>query len=101
MAEALTGVNGNIIRWAREYYNMQPSVAARLIGVDLDKYLAWEEGSDFPTYAKLRKISDVFRKPSAIFFFPVPPDIPAPTGDLRTLPNEVTSRFSRNAIRKC
>ena len=78
MAEALTGVNGRIIRWAREYYHMQPLSAAHAIGVGIEVYLAWEAGEAFPTYAKLKKISEVFRKPSAIFFFPEPPDIPSP-----------------------
>ena len=98
MAEALCGVNGDIIRWAREYYNMSPADAASAIGVDLQRYNSWETGEEFPTYAKLRKISEVFRKPSAIFFFPEPPALPPLKGDLRTLPDEVVSRFSKNII---
>lgn len=98
MAEALCGVNGDIIRWAREYYNMSPTDAASAIGVDLQRYNSWETGEEFPTYAKLRKISEVFRKPSAIFFFPEPPALPPLKGDLRTLPDEVVSRFSKNII---
>ena len=98
MAEALTGVNGKIIRWAREYYNMTPDEAALAIGVDLPRYLGWEEGTEHPTYAKLKKISDVFHKPSAVFFFPEPPDIPSVRGDLRTLPNVVVNRFSKSVI---
>ena len=98
MAEVLLGVNGDIIRWAREYYNMKPEEAATAIGVDLQRYSNWESGQEFPTYAKLKKISEVFRKPSAIFFFPEPPEIPPIKGDLRTLPNDVISRFSKNII---
>lgn len=98
MAGALSGVNGEIIRWAREYYNMQPDEAANAIGVDLQRYANWESGEEHPTYAKLKKISEVFRKPSAIFFFPEPPDIPPIKGDLRTLPDDVVSRFSKNVI---
>ena len=60
MAEVLTGVNGNILKWAREFYNMSLEEAATAIGVDYKKYCSWEDGSDFPTYAKLRKVSDVF-----------------------------------------
>ena len=98
MAEALTGVNGKIIRWAREYYNMTPDEAAIAIGVDLPRYIGWEEGTEYPTYAKLKKISDVFHKPSAVFFLPEPPNIPSVRGDLRTLPNEVVNKFSKNVI---
>ena len=98
MAEALSGVNGKIFQWAREYYNMSPEEAAQIIGVDLEKYKDWEAGTDYPTYAKLKKMSDVFHKPSALFFFPVPPQIASPKGDLRTLPDAVVSRLSRNVI---
>lgn len=98
MAETLSGVNGKIIQWAREYYNMSSEEAAQKIGVDLEKYKDWEAGTDYPTYAKLKKISDVFHKPSALFFFPIPPKIASPKGDLRTLPDAVVNRLSRNVI---
>lgn len=98
MAESLSGVNGEIIRWAREFYNMDVEEAAKAIGVDAERYSSWESGTDHPTYAKLRKISEVFRKPSAVFFFPTPPQLPSIKGDLRTLSDEVVNRFSKNVI---
>lgn len=98
MAEVLTGVNGDIIRWARELYNMTPEDSAQAIGVNVDLYNDWENGENFPTYAKLRKISAVFHRPSALFFFPEPPNIPSIKGDLRTLPDSVVNRFSKNVI---
>jgi len=98
MTETLSGVNGQIIRWARERYNMTPEAAAVAIGIDSVRYVKWENGEDFPTYAKLKVISDVFNKPSAIFFFPEPPNIPPATGDLRTLSMEVIDRFSKQII---
>ncbi len=98
MAETLSGVNGDIIRWAREFYNMSPDEAAQAIGVDVSRYTNWEDGIEYPTYAKLKKISDVFRKPSAVFFFPEPPQLPQIKGDLRTLPDEIVNTFSKNVI---
>lgn len=98
MGEALTGVNGNIIRWARETYNMKVSEAAVALNVSNEKYLEWEDGKEYPTYAKLKKISNVFRKPSAIFFFPSPPEIPDNKGDLRTLPNVVINKLSKHVV---
>jgi len=98
LAETLTGVNGEIIKWAREFYNMTSEEAANAIGVNVEKYSAWENGVEFPTYAKLRKISDIFRKPSALFFFPSPPELPQVKGDLRTLSTEVVSKLSKNII---
>ena len=98
MAEMLSGVNGKIIRWAREKYNMSQDEAASAIKVDLSRYINWEMGIEHPTYAKLKKISEVFHKPSAIFFFPEPPKLPEIKGDLRTLPNEIVGAFSKNII---
>lgn len=77
-------VNGEIILWAREFYNMDVEEAAKAIGVDVERYSSWESGTGHPTYAKLRKISEVFRKPSAVFFFPTPPQLLSIKGDLRT-----------------
>ena len=34
MAETLTGINGSIIQWARERYNMSADEAAHAIGID-------------------------------------------------------------------
>ena len=98
MAEVLTGVNGQILRWARENYNMTPGETAAAIGVDEARYLRWENGEEFPTYAKLKKVSEVLHKPSALFFFPEPPQIDNIKGDLRTLPGEVSNRLSRQVI---
>lgn len=38
LAEALSGVNGEILRWAREFYNMNAEDAAKAIGVDVERY---------------------------------------------------------------
>ena len=46
MAEMLTGINGEIIKWAREYYNMTQSDAALAIGVDIGRYCNWEDGTE-------------------------------------------------------
>ncbi len=100
MAEILTGVNGTIIKWARERYNMSTVEAAHAIGIDIQRYEKWENNEDFPTYAMLKKISNVFQKPSALFFFPAPPDLPEINGELRTLPNSVTSSFSKQIIQQ-
>lgn len=100
MAETLTGVNGSIIQWARERYNMSTVEAAHAIGIDLQRYEKWERNEEFPTYAMLKKISNVFQKPSALFFFPEPPTLPEINGELRTLPDSVTSSFSKQIVQQ-
>lgn len=49
MAEVLTGVNGQILRWARESYNMSTSETAMALGIDEQRYIKWESGEEFPT----------------------------------------------------
>lgn len=100
MAEVLTGVNGQILRWARESYNMSTSETAMALGIDEQRYIKWESGEEFPTYAKLKKISDVLHKPSVLFFFPEPPQIQSIKGDLRTLSREVSGRLSKQVIQQ-
>lgn len=100
MSEVLTGVNGKMIRWARERYNMSSAAAAQAIGVDVQRYENWENSEDYPTYSMLKKISNVFQKPSALFFFPDPPVLPDIKGELRTLPENVTSLFSKHIIQQ-
>lgn len=69
MAEQLSGVNGNIICWAREFYNMSPEETARSIGVSTEKYSAWESGAEFSTYAKLKKSAMYFVNHQLFFSF--------------------------------
>lgn len=98
MAEQLSGINGTIIQWAREYYNMSEENAAHAIGIDVERYQKWESGDEYPTYAKLKQISATFHRPTAIFFFSEPPVLPDIRGDLRTLSNSVINSFSKNVI---
>lgn len=98
MAEQLTGVNGNIIKWARKYYNLSQEEAASSVGVDFERYRNWENGREYPTYAKLKEISRVLHKPSAVFFFPEPPIMPDIKADLRTLSDSVVDKLSKNVI---
>lgn len=48
----------------------------------------------------MKKISDVLHKPSALFFFPEPPQIQSIKGDLRTLSREVSGRLSKQVIQQ-
>ena len=47
MVEVLSGVNGQILRWARESYNMSTSETAMAIGIDEERYIKWEREKNF------------------------------------------------------
>lgn len=62
-----------VVRWARESIGMDLQQAAKKIGVSVDKLRAWEEGSEFPTLAKLRDVGRVYERPIAVFYLDEPP----------------------------
>ncbi len=95
MAEKITCVNGNVLKWARiQCGNLQLKSVKEL----MPKIEAWEKGEDFPTYAQLEKLADAYKKPIAVFFFPQPPEGIAYNAEFRTtsdaeihlLPHNVT-----------
>jgi len=60
--------------------------AATIMNVDIVKYSNWENGVNFPTYIELKKISNIFHKPSIFFFFSKPPILPLIKGGLCIFP---------------
>ena len=93
----MTSINHNILVWARENSGTSLTEAYQKFGkVKID---AWESGTDYPTYAQLRALSDYYRRPMAIFFFPEPPKIKDLSASCRTLPSQLHSLFSRNFVK--
>lgn len=95
MAEKITCVNGDVLKWARvQCGNLQLKSVQEI----MPKIEAWEKGEDFPTYAQLEKLADAYKKPIAVFFFPQPPEGIAYNAEFRTtsdveihlLPHKVT-----------
>ncbi len=46
----------------------------------------WESGEVMPSYPQLESMSDKFKVPIAVFFFPEPPDLPSISESFRTIP---------------
>ncbi len=50
-----------------------------------------------PTYAQLEKLAyEIYKRPLALFFLPVPPDEPKPRTEFRSLPQVELGRLSRD-----
>ena len=97
MAELMIGVNGNVIKWAREFLNISLEEATKSLHVTFEKYSAFEDGTDFPTYPKLKEISNLFKKPIGIFFLNEPPNIDI-KADLRSLSESVKEGLSKKIL---
>lgn len=88
MAEHVIGIQGSVLRWARESLGYSiPEVAERLKR-DPAEILAWESDESAPTYVQLETLAyAIYKRPLAVFFLPEPPAEPTPKAEFRTLPD--------------
>lgn len=86
MGEAREGlpITPAVIGWARQRAGYSIEDASRIF----KKIAAWESGDALPTYSQIEQMSDKFKTPVAVFFFPNPPDVPSVEQSFRTLSAE-------------
>ncbi|HEY44939.1 MAG TPA: ImmA/IrrE family metallo-endopeptidase [Anaerolineae bacterium] len=104
MANYVSGVNPEILRWAREKAGYSQEEVARSLKKDIEDINKWETGQSLPTYNQLEKLAySLYKRPIAVFFFPEPPEEPDPRQSFRTLPDfEIDSLLpdTRHALRE-
>lgn len=74
-------VTPSVITWARVNAGFSLDDAQR----SFTKIAAWEAGDASPTYPQLEQMSEKFKCPVAVFFFPEPPDVAGVEKSFRTL----------------
>jgi Zn-dependent peptidase ImmA (M78 family)/transcriptional regulator with XRE-family HTH domain len=88
LAKSVVGVQGSVLRWARESQGFSIADVAAHLGRELDEISAWESGEEAPTYAQLEKLAyKLYKRPLAVFFLPAPPAEPDLKQEFRTLPD--------------
>lgn len=88
VANYVSGVNPEILRWAREKAGLSIEEIAQSFRKDVEVVSGWESGEVVPTYNQLEKLAySLYKRPIALFFFPSPPDEPDPGKAFRTLPD--------------
>jgi transcriptional regulator with XRE-family HTH domain len=70
-AEAL--VKPELLRWARDESGLTVEDVARKARVKPERLESWEQGEARPTFAQLRKLARIYRRPLAAFYLPRPP----------------------------
>ena len=88
MADRATGINPAMLRWAREQagFSSVEQVATRMKRAQ-SEIEAWESGTEFPTWRQLERLArDYYHRPTALFFFPVPPEEQSISAEFRRLP---------------
>lgn len=106
MSKPISGINKQILTWAREKSGQTIEDVAALIKKDPAVVSSWESGESSPTYVQLETLAyKVYKRPVALFFFPEPPAEPDPKRAFRTLPDaeidelEADTRFKiREAV---
>jgi len=81
-------VTPELITWAREKAGYSLEEAEHCF----KKMAEWESAVSSPTYPQLEIMSEKFKVPIAVFFFPEPPQIPSVSETFRTIPE---SEFDR------
>jgi Zn-dependent peptidase ImmA (M78 family)/transcriptional regulator with XRE-family HTH domain len=84
-------VNKDVIAWARKRAGLSQEEAAAKFA----KIAAWEAGTALPSYPQLESMSEEFRIPIAVFFFPQPPNVPPIQETFRTLPETEFEQLPR------
>lgn len=66
-------VEPSVLRWARESIDLTDVAASRKMDLPDGRVAEWESGAVAPSIAQLRKASEVYKRPLAVFFLPEPP----------------------------
>jgi len=81
MATERMPITPKVLTWAREHAGFKLDDAKK----KFPKIAEWESGTAAPTYGQLEGLSDKFKVPVAVFFFPEPPKLPPVEETFRTL----------------
>ena len=101
MTKAISGISPKVLRWARERAGYSLEDVASALGKDPRQVKEWESesGGELLTYVQLEKLAyQVYKRPIAIFFFPLPPEEVTPSKSFRTLPHHEISRMSPDTL---
>ena len=95
--EPVVGVRPELLRWGRTTVGLSTADVATMLKRTQEEIEAWESGADAPTYPQLEKLAyEIYKRPLAIFFLPVPPEESPPQSEFRTLPDADMRTLSRD-----
>jgi len=88
-------VRPSLLIWAREQagFSRLEDAAAKL-DIEVERLREWEQGTDRPSIAQLRKLGELYKRPLAVFFLAAPPHGFDPQREFRRLPGITPQRES-------
>ena len=91
MAKSVTAlITPEVLKWARERrMKLEIDYAAKKLKIDPERLEAWENGTQQPTFAQLKKIAKLYKTHISIFYLSEPPTDFQPLTDYRVLPAQI------------
>ena len=99
----MQGVNPTILTWARKQSGFSLNDIATHFKKEPQFIQDWENGISSPSFPQLEKLANKYKRPTALFFFPKPPEEMPISQSFRTLPEQEASYIQpslRHIIRK-
>ena len=83
-------ITPEVLKWARERrMKLEIDYAAKKLKIDPERLEAWENGTEQPTFAQLKKIAKLYKTHISIFYLSEPPIDFQPLTDYRVLPAQI------------
>ena len=95
-ARVEAAVTPSVLKWARQTINYKLDEVAGVLKrkrVTSSTIEAWESGEARPTYAQLKKLAEIYKRPVVLFFYPEPPPEETPEVQMRSLPEAYTDEI--------
>jgi Zn-dependent peptidase ImmA (M78 family)/DNA-binding XRE family transcriptional regulator len=93
-------INVEVLKWARTSLRLSSEEVAERLGAKVQTIEAWESGEDSPTYPQLERLAhEIYKRPVAVFFFPIVPEEETPKTEFRTLPHTIVDELPPEIIK--
>lgn len=93
-----TIIKGEMVQWSRRRAGLSREEIAHKLQVDLDRFIAWEEGQSAIPFSIAKKLSKISLIPLGLLFAETAPEEDLPIADFRTPGSQVLERPSPELI---
>jgi Zn-dependent peptidase ImmA (M78 family) len=83
-----------MLKWCRTNMRLTTAEVAMAMQRDESDIIAWEDGSESPTFAQLRRLGQIYKRPVAVFYLPENPRDFTLLKDFRRLRGGESQEFS-------
>lgn len=89
-----TIIKGELVQWSRERAGLSREEIAHKLQVNLERFIAWEEGKSAIPFSIAKKLSKISLIPLGLLFADAAPEEDLPIADFRTPGSQILMRPS-------